>query len=91
MARAIREKADSTTFVVVVSNYAWESYFSDDLGRTLENCGAFLIKEFMHLGAARFGNFSRTYSEELFSKNGLFKTKMFHPYAFVGIPGLPPG
>lgn len=47
MAKKIREY-DRTNFIVVISNYAWESYFSDDLGRTLENCGAFLVKEFMH-------------------------------------------
>ena len=45
MAKKIREYT-SDYFIVVVSNYAWESYFSDELGRTLENCGAFLIKEF---------------------------------------------
>ena len=60
MAKKIREY-DSNYFIVVVSNYAWESYFSEDLGRTLENCGAFLVKEFTHQAAARFGNFSRIY------------------------------
>jgi hypothetical protein len=60
MAKKIREY-DSNYFIVVVSNYAWESYFSDDLARTLENCGGFLIKEFANLGSARFGNFTRVH------------------------------
>ena len=90
MAKKIREY-DRTNFIVVVSNYAWESYFSDDLGRTLENCGAFLIKEFMHQGARRFSNHTRTYEDQLFNEQQLFETQMFHPYAFIGIPGLPPG
>ena len=68
MAKQIR-KYDRTHFIVVVSNYAWESYFSDDLGRTLENCGAFLIKEFMHQGARRFSNHTRTFEKVLYNDN----------------------
>jgi hypothetical protein len=90
MAKKIRE-FDSSHFIIVTSNYAWESYFSDDLGRTLENCGAFLIKEFTYLSAARYGNFSRVYTDNILSHEKLYKTKLFHPYAFIGIPGLPPG
>lgn len=60
MAKKIREYT-SDYFIVVVSNYAWESYFSDELARTLENCGAFLIKEFTHLASSRFGNFTKVY------------------------------
>ena len=80
---------DSTHFIVVTSNYAWESYFSEELGRTLENCGAFLIKEFMNMATARFGNLTRIYDFQ--SKEILHKTKLYHPYAFIGIPGLAPG
>lgn len=90
MAKKIREY-DSSHFIIVTSNYAWESYFSDDLGRTLENCGAQLIKEFTYLAAARYGNFTRVYSNDFLSHDKLYKTKLFHPYAFIGIPGLPPG
>lgn len=88
MAMKIREY-DSNYFIIVVSQYAWESYFSDELGRTLENCGAFLIKEFTYQASARFGNFTRI--TDFQTKDTIFKTKMFHPYAFIGIPGLPPG
>ena len=34
---------ESAYFIIVVSGYAWEGYFSEDLGHTLENCGGFLI------------------------------------------------
>ena len=57
MAKKIREY-DSNYFVVIISNYAWEKHFSEDLGRTIENCGGWLIKEFTNLGSARFGNFT---------------------------------
>lgn len=80
---------DQTHFIIVVSNYAWESYFSEELGRTLENCGAFLIKEFLHLAAARFGDFTRVH--DFASHEQLHKTKLYHPYAMIGIPGLAPG
>ena len=45
MAAKIREY-DSNYFIVVTSNYAWESMFSEELGKTLEDYGGFLIKEF---------------------------------------------
>ena len=90
MAKKIRE-FNSSHFIIVTSQYGWESYFSEDLGRTLENCGAILIKEFTNLASARFGNFTRIYKNEFWTNEKLFKTKMFHPYAFIGIPGLPPG
>jgi hypothetical protein len=54
-------KYNSTNFIIVVSNYAWESLFSEDLGYALENCGAILIKEFTQRAAARFGNFTSIY------------------------------
>jgi len=44
MAKKIREY-NSSYFIVVISGYGWESYFSQALGETLENCGAWLIKE----------------------------------------------
>lgn len=47
MAQKIREY-DSHYFIIVTSNYGWESYFSDALANTLENCGAILIKEFTY-------------------------------------------
>ena len=59
------------------------------MGQVLENCGAFLIKEFIDLADARFGNFTRFH--DFASSDLLYKTKLYHPYAFIGIPGLPPG
>ena len=57
MAKKIREY-DSNYFIVITSNYAWESYFSEELGKTIEDYGGFLIKEFMHQASARFGHFT---------------------------------
>lgn len=88
MAKKIRSY-DSNYFIVVVSNYAWESYFSKELADTLENCGAFLIKEFAITASARFGNFTRI--TDFQNTYNLYQTKLFHPYAFIGIQGLPPG
>lgn len=48
MAKKIRSY-DSTHFIIIVSQIAWEKHFSEDLGRTIENCGGWLIKEYMHL------------------------------------------
>ena len=56
MGKDIRFHSDAATFVIIVSGYAWEGYFSDDLANTIENCGGFLIKEFTHLASSRFGN-----------------------------------
>lgn len=88
MAKKIREY-DSNYFVIVVSNYGWESYFSEDLGNTLEDYGAILIKEFTWSASARYGNFTQTHDFQ--NTEMLQKTRMFHPYAFIGIHGLPPG
>ena len=57
MAKKIREY-DSNYFIVIISNYAWEKHFSEDLGNTIENCGGWLIKEYIHQGAARFSNYT---------------------------------
>ena len=88
MANVIRNY-DSNYFVIVVSNYAWEHYLSEDLARTLENCGGFLIKEFFNIAKARYGNFTTVTGFQ--SNETLTKTNLYHPYAFIGIPGLPPG
>ena len=88
MAKEIR-KYDSNYFVIVVSNYAWEQYLSEDLVRTIENCGGFLIKEFFNIAKARYGNFTTVTGFQNYET--LTKTNLYHPYAFIGIPGLPPG
>ena len=82
MAKTIRN-FDSSYFIIIVSNIAWEKHFSEDLGRTIENCGGWLIKEYMHLAQARFSNF--TSFDGFQSKEMLDHTKLFHPYAFIGI------
>ena len=58
MAWTIREY-DSNYFIIVVSNYGWESRFSEELGQTLENCGAWLIREVMFKGFERYGSFTK--------------------------------
>ena len=82
MAKAIR-KYDSTYFIVIVSQIAWEKHFSEDLGRTIENCGGWLIKEFMHLAPARLSNLTTPNGFQ--NTEMLDHTKMFHPYVFIGI------
>ena len=87
MAAKIREY-DSNYFIVVVSNFGWEQYFSKELADTLENCGAFLIKEFAS-ASVMHGNFTKV--TDFQRKEPLETHRFFHPYAFIGIPGLPPG
>ena len=58
LAKKIREY-DSNYFIILISNYGWESYFSEELGITLENYGGFLIKEMLFKASARFGAFTK--------------------------------
>ena len=48
---------------------------SEDLARTLENCGGFLIKEFFNVAKARYGNFTTVtgfQNNETLSKTNLY-------------------
>ena len=74
---------------MVVSQYAWEPYFSLELGEALMHCGALNIAEMATHFSPRFGN--KTTFEDFYSKSRFTRTNMYHPYAFVGIPGLSPG
>lgn len=60
-----------------------------ELGDVLGHCGALNILEFANHFSPRFGN-STTY-RGLFDKEIYPKHNLYHPYAFVGIPGLSPG
>ena len=55
------------------------------------HCGALNIMEMMNHFSPRFGNlttFFNIYDNEQVRKP---KTNLYHPYVFVGIPGLSPG
>lgn len=88
MARRIK-MYDMNYFIVVISQYSWEEQFSKELGEVLGGCGAFNILEFANHFAPRFGN-GTTYLG-LFEKDNWPRHNKYHPYAFVGIPGLSPG
>lgn len=88
MARKIKEYGYNY-FVVIVSNYSWEQFFSKELAEVLQNCGAMNILEFSSHFSPKYGNKTTDYGifdSALFPKNNLY-----HPYAFIGIPGLSPG
>jgi hypothetical protein len=55
----------------------------------LADCGALNILEFANHYSARFGN-STTYWG-IFEKQKYKQHNLYHPYVFVGIPGLSPG
>lgn len=55
----------------------------------LANCGAFQITEFTNYFSSYHGN--KTTFKNWFEKNLFPKHNLYHPYAFVGIPGLSPG
>ena len=88
MAEKIREY-DYNYFIVVLSNYAWEPFFSKELGEALHHCGALNIAEMTYHFSPRFGN--GTTFEDIYNKSKYTRTNKYHPYAFVGIPGLSPG
>ena len=53
------------------------------------HCGAFNIAEISKHFSPRFGN--KTTFDDIYNDNRFTKTNEYHPYAFVGIPGLSPG
>jgi len=63
--------------------------FSKELADVLASCGALNILEFTNHYAAVFGNKTRVRNYD--DVDPLINTNFYHPYAFVGIPGLPPG
>lgn len=80
---------DSNYFIIIVSQNAWENNFSKELGNVLMNCGAFVVEEFIHHYSTRFGQ--KTTFRFINDTNPLLFTNFYHPYAFIGIPGLAPG
>ncbi|TNV82359.1 hypothetical protein FGO68_gene16422 [Halteria grandinella] len=80
---------DSNYFIIIVSQNAWENNFSKELGNVLMNCGAFVVEEFINHYSTRFGQ--KTTYRHINDTNPLTFTNFYHPYAFIGIPGLAPG
>ena len=76
-------------FIVVVSQHSWELQFSKELGEALLHCGALNIAEMAAHFSPRFGN--RTTFQDIYNNSRMTRTNEYHPYAFVGIPGLSPG
>lgn len=54
MAQRIRNY-DYNYFIIVISQYKWEGYFSKELGEALLHCGAFNIAEMTNHFSPRFG------------------------------------
>ena len=73
----------------MVSQYSFEKQFSRELGETLLNCGALSIGELTNHYSPRFGN--KTTFKDVYGTSRLQETNEYHPYAFIGIPGLSPG
>ena len=88
MAQTIR-KYDYNYFIIVVSQYSFEKQFSKELGEALMHCGALSIAELTNHFSPRYGN--KTVFEDIYGKSREIRTNEYHPYAFVGIPGLSPG
>ncbi|CDW74032.1 UNKNOWN [Stylonychia lemnae] len=88
LARKIKEY-DNKYFIVLVSQNAWELRFSKELGEALMQCGALNIMEFTNHFSAVFGE--KTHVRGLHDSDPLVNSNFYHPYAFIGIPGLPPG
>ena len=80
---------DYNYFIIIVSQYQWEQFFSEELGEVLSNCGALNIKEFANYFSPRYGNKTTIYN--IFDTRPFIPHNLYHPYAFVGIPGLTPG
>ena len=53
------------------------------------SCGAFASMEFLNHYSPRFG--SKTKVRNINDTDPMTHTNFYHPYAFIGIPGLSPG
>ena len=53
------------------------------------HCGALSIAELNNHFSPRYGN--KTVAEDIYRNSKEIRTNEYHPYAFVGIPGLSPG
>eukprot|EP00347_Sterkiella_histriomuscorum_P012274 403369219 len=88
MARKIKQY-DNKYFIVIVSQNAWELNFSKELGDALVQCGALNILEIATHYSPIFGE--KTQIRGMADNDPLVHSNLYHPYAFVGIPGLPSG
>ncbi len=80
---------NSSYFIVIISGNAWELYFSQELGNAIMGCGGLNIMEFANHYSVHFGE--KTRHRNLTDTDPFTHTNFYHPYAFVGIPGLPKG
>ncbi len=53
------------------------------------SCGAFSVMEFINHFSPRFGQ--KTAVRQELDPDPFIHTNLYHPYAFIGIPGLAPG
>lgn len=60
-----------------------------ELGEVLMSCGGFAMKEWVHHFSSRFGQ--KTAVKNVNDTNPFLFTNFYHPFAFIGIPGLAPG
>ncbi|CAI2368390.1 unnamed protein product [Moneuplotes crassus] len=80
---------DGESIIVIVSNNVWEDDFSIELGNQLQKFGGFYIKEFQYQYSRRFSEHTR--SRHLKFEDISEQNNYFHPFAFIGIKGIPPG
>jgi hypothetical protein len=90
MAKTIKKFSKNyDCFIIIVSSIVWEPFFSQELGELISNAGGLQIMEFTHFFSAGHGN--KTTFHDWFRTDRFPKHNLYHPYAFVGIPGLSPG
>ena len=83
------QEYDENYFIVLVSNNAWEHYFSENLGDVLSRYGGQNIREFTYEHSIRFGE--KTKRLYLDGSDKIEHRNIHHPFTFVGVKGLPPG
>jgi hypothetical protein len=74
--------------VMTTQKHAVHDIFRE-LGDVIMSCGGFAIGEFMNHYSARFGK--KTAVRYINDTDPFLHTNFYHPYAFIGIPGLAPG
>lgn len=76
---------------MLLSCDSWELNFSTELASTLESYGAVIVSEFKNKIELQLQKTQHipTYDSSLTEDS--FKHNLKHPYAFVGIRGLPKG
>jgi hypothetical protein len=83
-------KLDNTVFLVLVSCFGWERYFTVELVDLLAKFGALNILEFKQFFSTRKTQ-QINKDESLFQEDSVLKKhNNYHPFAFVSIPWLGP-